>query len=92
MDETRQAAVNGMNHATELGRTDDYALETALNWASECFDRAFGRERIRMAGINLDEHPRWRSYQAFYDDDLPPPSHAEAADHIIKMLGTGVTG
>lgn len=86
-DETRRAAINALNSSTQNGHQRMLCLEIALSRASECFDRAFGRERIRMAGIDLEQHPRWRGYQAFYDAGLPPPTHAEAADHTIRTLG-----
>ena len=40
------------------------------------------------AGIELDDHPEYRSYQIFFDLKMPPPTHAQMADHIIETLAS----
>ena len=60
-----------------------------IGWAraQEAFDRAYGRARMRKAGVDIDQLPRWRSYQAFFELGVPPPSHEEMADHMIRNFG-----
>ena len=55
--------------------------------AQEAFDRAYGRARMRRAGVDIDQLSRWRSYQAFFELGIPPPSHEEMADHMIRNFG-----
>ena len=55
---------------------------------SEAFDRIFGLARIRAAGVNIDQHPEYRSYQRYYDLGMPPPTHAQMADTIINTFGS----
>ena len=52
----------------------------------EMLDRAYNRYRLEHHGINLDDHPRYRSYQTFYEMGIAPPSHEEMADIIIAKL------
>ncbi len=54
--------------------------------AMETLDIAYNYNRIIMAGINLEQHPEYHSYQPFYDMGWKPPSHQEMADHIIRKL------
>ena len=61
---------------------------TAAERATETIDRAYNRQRIQLAGINLDQHPHLNHYQAFYNMGMPPPSHQEMADVIISLLQT----
>ena len=85
-EETLRALIRGMNDAREMEGGDEYAHRLGVGRAQEVFDRAFGRERIRSQGIDLDQHPRWHHYRAFYDRGLPPPTHREAADLIIELM------
>ena len=39
--------------------------------------------------MDLDQHPEYRSLQAFYELGVRPPTHQEAADTIIGMFGDG---
>ena len=32
----------------------------------ETFDRAYGLVRMKRAGVDLDQHPEWKSLQVFY--------------------------
>ena len=50
----------------------------------EMLDRAYNRYRLEHHGINLDEHPEYRTYQTFYEMGIAPPSHEEMADIIIQ--------
>ena len=50
----------------------------------EMLDRAYNRYRLERHGINLDEHPEYRTYQTFYEMGIAPPSHEEMADIIIQ--------
>ena len=72
------------------GRPLESALSIAMLRGTEALDRAYGYERIRKAGIDLDCHPEFRSYQAFYDLDMPPPTHQEMADCIIRLFASSV--
>ena len=53
----------------------------------EMLDRAYNRYRLERQGINLDDHPQYRSYQTFYEMGIAPPSHQEMADIIIERTG-----
>ena len=50
----------------------------------EMLDRAYNRYRLEHHGINLDDHPEYRSYQTFYELGIAPPTHQEMADIIIQ--------
>ena len=50
-------------------------------------DRAYNLYRLEHYGINLDDHPEYRTYQPFYEMGIAPPSHQKMADIIITMLG-----
>ena len=56
---------------------------------TETLDTAYNYNRIVMAGINLDQHPEYHSYQPFYEMGWKPPSHQEMADYIIQALREG---
>ena len=53
------------------------------------FDRAYGLARIRRAGVDIDQHPEYRSLQAFYELEVRPPTHQEAADIFTRLFGDG---
>ena len=50
-------------------------------------DKTYNRYRIENHGINLDNHPKYRTYQTFYEMGITPPSHEQMADIIITSLG-----
>ena len=52
----------------------------------ELLDRAYNRYRLEHHGINLHDHPQYRSYQTFYEMGIAPPSHEKMADIIIAKL------
>ena len=54
--------------------------------AMETLDIAYNYNRIITAGIDLEQHPEYHSYQPFYDMGWKPPSHQEMADHIVRTL------
>ena len=68
-------------------QTEAAAQENALFRAMEIFDRAYGRQRMLNAGVDIADHPDLNSYQAFYDRGLAPPTHEEMAEVIIKERG-----
>ena len=75
-----------------LEDTDDPEWEaeyTVRGRATETLDIAYNYSRIVMAGINLDQHPEYHSYQPFYEMGWKPPSHQEMADYIIQALREG---
>ena len=49
----------------------------------EMLDRSYNLHRLRNQGIDLDQHPDFRTYQTFYEMGIAPPSHEEMADIII---------
>ena len=52
----------------------------------EMLDRSYNLYRMENNGINLDEHPEFRTYQTFYEMGIAPPTHEEMADIIIGEL------
>ena len=52
----------------------------------EMLDRAYNRYRLERHGINLDDHPQYRTYQTFYEMGIAPPTHQEMADIIIQAV------
>ena len=50
----------------------------------EMLDRAYNLYRLEHHGINLDDHPQYRTYQTFYEMGIAPPTHQEMADTIIQ--------
>lgn len=76
---TRRAIINGLAMTTAAGHTPDQAIPMAG-------DRAFATSRLSAAGINLDNHPEFRSYQKFFELRMLPPAHAEMVDTIIALL------
>ena len=71
-----------------LEAEEPLARWVAGNHAGEAFDQAYGLGRIRAAGIDPDAHPEFRRYQTYHDLGLPPPTHAEMTDEIIRRFGT----
>ena len=55
----------------------------------EMLDRAYNLYRLEHDGINLDDHPQYRSYQTFYEMGLAPPTHQEMADIILACITEG---
>ena len=49
----------------------------------EMLDRSYNLHRLRNQGIDLNQHPEFRTYQTFYEMGIAPPSHEEMADIII---------
>ena len=56
----------------------------------EMLDRAYNRYRLEHHGINLDDHPEYRSYQTFYELGIAPPTHQEMADTIIQAVAASM--
>ena len=77
-------AARGENWKKELGE--------AVTMATGARDRACGRARMLAAGVDIDEHPEWRSYQKFFEMNMAPPTHEEMADHMIRHFGTEGAG
>ena len=57
----------------------------------EMLDRAYNLYRLEHHGINLDDHPEYRSYQTFYELGIGPPTHQEMADIIIQAVAASRT-
>ena len=54
----------------------------------EMLDRKYNLYRMENHGINLEEHPEYRSYQAFYEMGvITPPTHEQMANIIIAKPG-----
>ena len=65
------------------------AQETVMARATETLDIAYNYNRLVPAGVDLEQHPEYHTYQPFYDMGCKPPSHQEMADHIIGALAGG---
>ena len=52
----------------------------------EMLDRAYNRYRLEHHGIDLDDHPQYRTYQTFYEMGIAPPTHQEMADIVIQAV------
>ena len=57
-----------------------------LMCGAHVLNRAYSAARIRTAGIDIDQHPEWKTKQSFYELGMRPMSLAEMADHIISTL------
>ena len=57
----------------------------------EMLDRKYNLDRMENHGINLEDHPEYRSYQAFYEMGITtPPSHEQMANIIIAKPGASL--
>ena len=83
----RRAVARALTGDDAQERTLRQILSIAIGRAEEVFDRAYGLVRIQRAGVDLDQHPEWRSLQAFFEAGFRPPTHQEAADIISQMFG-----
>ena len=52
----------------------------------EMLDRSYNLHRMEHHGINLDDHPQYRTYQTFYEMGIAPPSHEEMANIMIENI------
>ena len=50
-------------------------------------DRAYNLYRLEHYGINLEDHPKYLTYQTFNAMGIAPPSQEKMADIIITSLG-----
>ena len=57
----------------------------------EMLDRTYNRYRLEHHGINLDDHPDYRSYQTFYELGIAPPTHEEMAGIVIQAVAASRT-
>lgn len=57
----------------DAGQSPENTVYIAGQRAGEAFDRRFHLSRIRAAGITLDDHPEYRSYQKLYELGMAPP-------------------
>ena len=57
----------------------------------EMLDRAYNLHRLEHHGINLDDHPDYRSYQTFYELGIAPPTHEEMAGIVIQAVAASRT-
>ena len=86
------AALNrGYTSEMAYGKDPEVALGSAMTRAGWVFDVAYHRARIENAGIDLDQHARFRDYQTFFDLGMRPPTHEEMADKIIELAGNSRT-
>ena len=83
----RRAVARTLTDEDGQERTLRQLLFIARARAEEVFDRVYGLVRMRRAGVDLDQHPEYRSLQAFYEMGVRPPTHQEAADIIIGLFG-----
>ena len=87
LSDVKAAMNNCYANETSKGRPLEPTLSLMTAQGAEALDRSYGQARIRLAGIDLGKHPEFRSYQAFYDRGMAPPTHQEMADCIIGLLG-----
>ena len=83
----RRAVAKTLKDEDEHGRTLRQLLVIARTRAEEVFDQAYGLVRMERAGVDLDQHPEYRSLQAFFELGVRPPTHQEAAVVIIARFG-----
>ena len=53
----------------------------------EMLDRKYNLCRMENHGINLEEHPEYRTYQTFYEMGIALPTHEKMADIVIERAG-----
>ena len=69
-------------------RTHRLTMEQLQGTPVEMLDRKYNLYRMENQGINLEEHPEYRSYQAFYEMGVvTPPTHEQMANMIIAKPG-----
>ena len=90
MDKVRTAItyVLGWVEAAAPAGLDEQAkhrtiMQQLQGMPTEMLDKIYNRYRMENNGINLEEHPEYRTYQTFYDMGISPPTHQEMADIII---------
>ena len=71
---------------TSIGADFEGASTLAFLRGTEALDRAYGMARIALAGVDLDHHPEFRSYQTFFELGMTPPTHEQMADYIVQTL------
>ena len=71
------------------GSTHNTALMFGAQRAGMGFKILYALARIQDAGVDLDQHPEYRSRQTFFEMGLEPPDHAQMADFIIRAFGEG---
>ena len=62
-------------------------MEQLTGMPTEMLDKTYNLYRTENHGINLNNHPEYRSYQTFYEMGIGPPSHEHMADIIIGTAG-----
>ena len=71
---------------TSIGADFEGASTLAFLRGIEALDRTYGMARITLAGVDLDHHPEFRSYQTFFELGMAPPTHEQMADYIVQTL------
>ena len=84
--EANDAAVRAARAAMHATGEPDENPQSAIDRFTNVYDRAYHRTRIELAGVDLNDHPEFHHYQAFYDLGWAPPSRQEMADHIIATF------
>ena len=82
-----QAFQAGFHRNMLIGRNQEAAAIMAWSNAVEALDRAYHLELIRRAGVDLNQHPEFRSMQTYFDLGMMPPGHREMAEVIIRIHG-----
>ena len=57
---------------------------------TEMLDKTCNLDRIENQGVNMDDHPQYRSYQTFYELGIAPPTHQEMVDIIIQAVAASI--
>ena len=93
MDDVRTAIIYvlGWVETAELeGLNDEVKHRTIMQQLRgmpiEMLDKTYNRYRMENHGINLDDHPEYRTYQTFYQMGITPPSHKKMAEVTIEEL------
>ena len=58
---------------------------------TEMLDKTGNLDRIENQGVNMDDHPQYRTYQTFYELGIAPPTHQEMAGIIIQAVAASRT-
>ena len=93
MDQVRTAityVLGWVEAAAPAGHDEEAKHRTIMQqlqgMPTEMLDKTYNRYRMENHGINLDDHPEYRTYQTFYEMGIAPPSHEEMADIAIRVV------
>ena len=82
----RRAVARTLTEDDAQERTLCQLLVIARGRAEEVFDRAYGLVMITRAGVDLDQHPEWKSLQAFFEAGFRPPDPPGGRGHHHRAV------